>query len=152
MKMPGSIYRRTLDGPVHQLVPRSAHRIVTITTTRYIHILQTFLMLFLITLDLYERQTLLCTLLLPDRSLTHYHLSKCTKSDATTCGCVSCIMTSNMHVNVLSHHMQLPVHTRPKEVFQKLASFHPSILPSQPPLHMLRSSLHVTDQSWRSGC
>ena len=35
-------------------------------------------------------------------------------------------MTSNMHVNVLSHHMQLPVHTRPKEVFQKPASFHPS--------------------------
>ncbi|KAK0516045.1 hypothetical protein JMJ35_002079 [Cladonia borealis] len=31
-----------------------------------------------------------------------------------------------MHVNVLSHHMQLPVHTRPKEVFQKPASFHPS--------------------------
>ena len=36
-------------------------------------------------------------------------------------------MTSNMHVNILSHHMQLPGHTRPKEVFQKPASFHPSI-------------------------
>ena len=35
-------------------------------------------------------------------------------------------MTSNMHVNALSHHMQPPVHTRPKEVFQKPASFHPS--------------------------
>ena len=35
-------------------------------------------------------------------------------------------MTSNMHVNLLSHHMQPPVHTRPKEVFQKPASFHPS--------------------------
>ena len=57
-------------------------------------------------------------------------------------------MTSNMHVTVLSHHMQLPLHTRPKEVFQKPASFHPSILPSRPPLHILRSSLGTHDASF----